>query len=520
MDRPIGMDPTTRKIREAMENDLETFIRILHPNRVLGQVHSELIDWWYRPGAKSHQLVLLPRDHQKSSLIAYRVAWEITRNPAIRIIYVSATSTLAIKQLYLIKSILSHPKYAQYWPEMLHPDETKREKWKEDEIAVDHPKRKEELIRDPTIFAAGLTTTVTGLHSDIIVFDDVVIDDNVETETGRKGVSNRCGYFTSIGGTEGRQWVVGTRYHPRDWYNEITNQKYEKYDEDGNIVDVEYLYETFERQVEDKGDGTGTFLWPREQRSDGKWFGFNRDVLSKKRAGYPDPSKFRAQYYNNPNDLANATITPDMFQYFERSFLKQIGSNWYFKGERLNIVAAIDFAYSLGAASDYTSIVVVGVNGRKQYFVLDIVRFKTEKISDYYDNILRLQQRWDFRKIRMEITAAQKSIVKSLINDYIRPNGLALAVDEHLPQKSTKAERIEAVLQPRYANMQMWHYRGEHTMALEEELVQRKPAHDDIKDALASAVDLVVAPSPSQAVNSNRGVRDEVLYHPRFGGIH
>jgi hypothetical protein len=51
---------------------------------------------------------------------------------------------------------------------MVNEDEGKREKWTESEISVDHPKRKEEFIRDPTVLAAGLTTTViTGLHFDL-----------------------------------------------------------------------------------------------------------------------------------------------------------------------------------------------------------------------------------------------------------------------------------------------------------------------------------------------------------------
>ena len=78
-------------VREAAESDLETFIKLIHPQRVLGGVHSELISWWNRQGHKHHQLVLLPRDHGKSAMVAYRVAWEITRNPAVRILYISST---------------------------------------------------------------------------------------------------------------------------------------------------------------------------------------------------------------------------------------------------------------------------------------------------------------------------------------------------------------------------------------------------------------------------------------------
>ena len=41
---------------------------------------------------------------------------------------------------------------------MIAPDEGKREKWATTAIAVDHPTRKEEGVRDYTIRTAGLTT--------------------------------------------------------------------------------------------------------------------------------------------------------------------------------------------------------------------------------------------------------------------------------------------------------------------------------------------------------------------------
>ena len=108
-------------------------------------------------------------------MIAYRVAWEITRNPAIRVLYISSTSTLAIKQVKFIKDILTSERYRFYWPEMVHPEESKREKWAETEFCVDHPLRKQESIRDATVFIAGLGKSITGLHCDVAVLDDVVV---------------------------------------------------------------------------------------------------------------------------------------------------------------------------------------------------------------------------------------------------------------------------------------------------------------------------------------------------------
>lgn len=322
------------EIRQMAENDLVTFIKLVHPQRLLGSIHEELCLWWTRPEAKSHQLVLLPRDHGKSAFVAYRVAWEITRNPAIRVLYISSTANLATKQLKFIKDILTSPIYRRYWPEMIHPEEGKREKWTETEFSVDHPLRKAEAIRDPTVFTAGLTTGITGLHCDIAVLDDVVVKENALTEEGREKVKSQYSLLSSIEGADAKEWIVGTRYHPNDLYNDLLEAKIEVVNEDGEIEQEEQLYEIFERRVENIGDGTGDFLWPRAQRSDGKWFGFNISVLAKKKAQYFDKTQFRAQYYNDPNDIESAAIDPKYFQYYNPMLITRQSGNIYFNNRK------------------------------------------------------------------------------------------------------------------------------------------------------------------------------------------
>jgi hypothetical protein len=191
---------------------------------------------------------------------------------------------------------------------MVHPDEGKREKWTNSEISVDHPKRKEEGVRDPTVFTGGLTTSLTGMHCDVAVLDDVVIYENAYTEEGRGRVKSQYSLLSSIEGADAEEWVAGTRYHPKDLYGDLIGMEEEVYDKDGEVIDEVPIYEVFERQVEDTGDGTGEFLWPRQQRSDGKWFGFDRAVLAKKRGQYLDRTQFRAQYYNDPNDPGHSWI--------------------------------------------------------------------------------------------------------------------------------------------------------------------------------------------------------------------
>ena len=507
-------------IRQAAEADLEKFIKLVHPFRCLGHIHSDLIAWRNRPEAKSHQLILMPRDHQKSAIFGgYLAAWEITRNPAIRILYVSSTSNLATKQLKFIKDILTSPNYRRYWPEMINTDEAKREKWTETEIAVDHPKRREDYIRDPTVFTAGLTTNIVGLHADLIILDDIVVNETAYTEEGRKRLETQFSFLASIEGTQGRQIVVGTRYHPKDLYNTILNLFLIEHNDDGEEISKEALYEYRQHEVESQGDGYGEFLWPVQRNSKGQQFGFDRKILARKKLQYLDQTQFRAQYYNNPNDTESAGILREYFQYYDRAFLSRSHGSWFYKGNRLNIFAAIDFAYTVNKDSDYTAIVIVGVDGAHNYYVLDVDRFKTGSIPVYFDRILKLVQKWDFHKLRAEVTAAQEAIVKTLKNEYIRPNGLALSVEEFRPSRNegTKKERIASILNPRYSNRQVWHYQGGHCQTLEEELVLNNPAHDDIKDCLASVIDSCIAPARSSF--NPVMMKPALTFHSRFGGV-
>lgn len=508
---------TRDEVRQLAESDLEAFIRLVAPKEVIGNCHKDIIRWWNRQEAKSHQLLLFPRDHGKSRYVAYRVAWELTKNPALRVLYISATANLAEKQLSFIKGILTSDIFRYYWPEHINREEGKRSKWTNSEIELDHPLRKEENVRDPSVFTAGLTTGITGLHFDIAVLDDVVVQENAYTEEGRNKVRQQYSLLSSVEGADAKEWVVGTRYHPKDLYNDMLMMKEDIYTKDGEKIDEASIYEVYEKPVEDRGDGTGEFLWPRQQRSDGKWFGFNMQVLAKKRGQYLDRMQFRAQYYNDPSDPDSRPIDYDKFQYYEPKLLELQGGQWYYKGNRLNLVASIDFAFSARKNADFTCIVVIGVDYMNNVYVMDISRFKTDRISEYFKEILRLSNKWSFRKLVAEVNAAQQAIVRALREDYFAPHGLSIKIEEVKPNRhqGNKEERIEAILAPRYENMQVFHYPGGNSQILEEELVSRNPPHDDVKDALANAIEHAIKPMKQMNTSMRR---DNVVFNARFGG--
>jgi phage terminase large subunit-like protein len=453
----------------------------------------------------------------KSHCLAVYAAWQVTKDPSVTILYMSATSTLAEHQLYAIKGMLGSDVYRRYWPNMIEPDEGKREKWTSTSISVDHPLRKLEGVRDPTIQTAGLTTNTTGWHADIVLPDDVVVPENAYTAEGRRKTAAAMSQISSIKNAGGLIKACGTRYHPKDQYHIWKSQVEPIYDENDEMIGEQPIWEIMERVVEVDGE----FIWPSAKRAqDNKQFGFNLRILSRIKAEYEDRTQFFAQYYNNPNDVETQKISSECFQYYDPKFLQQEEGRWFFKEKRLNTYAAIDFAFSMSKKADFTALVTIGVDKDNNIYILDIDRFKTDgKISVYFEHILRAFLKWEFKKLRAETTVAQKSVVNELKESYIRTNGLALKIDEHRPNRheGNKEERMSATLEPRYANHQMWHYKSGMCNLLEEELMQNKPAHDDIADALTAAVDIAVPPKGNYATFSQNVTPLKI--HPRFGGV-
>lgn len=515
------MPKDIKDLRSSCLDDLRVYATTMNPGYLYGDIHMETFKWMMEydlfgkgTGLTANKLIMFPRAHLKSHMVATWSSWVIANNPEVTIIYLSATSKLAETQLFAIKNIVGSTRFQKLFPEFINPDVGKRELWNSKALSIDHLKRINEGIRDSTIATAGLTTNTTGWHADIVVADDLVVPENAYTAEGRDSVSKKASQFTSIRNAGGFTMACGTRYHPSDVYDTWKSQEYEVYDElTQELLETVPVWDVKEHKVEEDG----IFLWPRAIRDDGKAFGFNRNILSRTRAEYTDHVQFYAQYYNDPNDEGTNRINRSKFQYYDQRKVRQHEGRWFVNGKPLNVYAAIDFAYTKKKASDYTAIVVIGMCPEGEIYVLDMERFKTNKIADIFEKIMDLHVLWSFRKLRAETTAAQSMLVED-IKGSIRKEGLSLAVEEHRPTRhqGSKEERIAAVLEPRYESMSIWHFKGGYTPALEEEVILSRPKHDDLKDAFASVIEIA---RPPRRIRSLEAAKTNVIYHKKFGGV-
>ena len=130
----------------------------MNPQYAYGEIHYEIFRWMmeynlFGQGTTltANKLVMLPRAHLKSHMVATWTAWIVTKHPEITILYLSATSGLAETQLYAIKNILTSEPYRHFFPEYINPQEGKREQWNNTKISIDHKARSKMGIRDATI---------------------------------------------------------------------------------------------------------------------------------------------------------------------------------------------------------------------------------------------------------------------------------------------------------------------------------------------------------------------------------
>ena len=510
-----------QQVIDACEHNLFLFAKLLNPQYQYGNIHEDFFGWLQEPETE-RQLGLLPRAHLKSHGVAVYCTHRLTYKPWVTMCYLSAGEDLAKDQIYAIKNMMTSPTYRKYWPDHLYEDEGRREQWSAYSFNLDHPVRRERGIRDHSLIVKTVKSNAIGLHCDELILDDVVVPAFAHTMSGRAEVNRALSQFTSILNPGGKIKAVGTRYHPEDAYQNMIEARVPIWNAEESKFDGDKpLWEVFERVVEDAGNGTGRFLWPRVvDPTTGEGYGFDPQTLATIRAEYESKGEkvqFYCQYYNDPNAIDTQRIDRGHFQYFDRGNLEIRGTSVYAGGQKLNVFAAMDVAWSDGSQADYTAIVVVGLDADGFIYVLDLSQFKTSNFSEYYKEVIDLHRKWGFKTVRVETNAGGKFVEQEL-ERLIRSNGDILAVDGKAAVRGqgSKRERHAATLEWRYDAKTIWHYKGGHTPELEDQVILDRPRHDDLVDALCAAIE--ISKVPGKRARQRSEVDTNIQYDRRFGG--
>lgn len=168
---------------------------------------------------------LWARDHYKSTIITFAgCIQEILRNPEITISIFSHTKGIAEKFVNQIKLELEKNELLKAaFPDILYIDPAANsERWSLQKGLV--VKRKGNP-KEGTLEAWGLIDgTPIGAHFMLRIYEDVVVPSSVNTPEQIMKTTEGWSMSSNLGTAEGRVWVVGTRYHFADTYQEIMDR--------------------------------------------------------------------------------------------------------------------------------------------------------------------------------------------------------------------------------------------------------------------------------------------------------
>ena len=455
--------PSARKV---LETDLYKFNKHVMEVEVgkgmlpMGAVHKQMCEFIDK-NKKKKKLTLIPRGHLKSTTVTVaRTVQAVCADQTVRVLIANATHSLACSFLTEVKRALKfNEKIKMFWGDLAKNSE----KWSENQITLDKSKASGGK-KEPTVTAMGVESNLTSQHYDIIIMDDVVNKDFVNTQDQIQKTIDFYKECLNLIEPGGEMIVIGTRWDDRDLYGWIM-------DPDNNVREDFnfFIKESYEGNLDD--DEGFKALYPQK---------FTRKYLRKLRE-QQGPYVFSCQYQNSPVPKDSADFRAEWFQEYDPTELK---------GKPLNKFIAIDPAISLSDAADFTAMVTVGVDENGFIYVIDIQRLKVTP-SEMIDKIFELDRLYDPIYIGIEDVAFQKTI-QYYLSEEMRKRGEYLNVKPVKPNLRTKEARIKG-LQPLYANGRILHNKNIKNMKnLEDELLRfPRGKNDDVIDALSYLLDFI-----------------------------
>jgi len=307
----------------------------------------------------------------------------LLKNPNLRILLGSKTTGNAEA---FLKEIKSHFEYNELLAELfgLYYDPRRVPKWDNREIEV---LPRTIRTKEASITCVGVDGTVVSKHYDVHMIDDIVDEDNSRTAYMRD--KTRTWYYQTLGPTleppdatvehRGECHRLGTRYHYDDLYGHLIANELSEH-----------------HQIIPALDEHGRTPWPSKYPP--KWFDQKRKISGM--------IIFNAQWQCNTEAMKG-----EVFQYDDCQEVSAIQMP-----DGLRIFMGVDLAISEQDSADHFAIVVIGMDGDKNRYILDWyegqLRFnaQTKKIKDFY-------RKWDPVRCCIETNAYQAAQYQTLKDD-------------------------------------------------------------------------------------------------------
>ncbi len=406
-------------------------------------------------GVEWHGLLLLPREHFKTTFSIARALQFIAQDPNKCQLILSAVSKQAKATSAVIKATIeSNAIFQKLYPYVL-PD---RKKWRGDEFNVLPYKMslgERAIRRDPSVMSVGIGGTSESFHFDRIAVDDPSGKQNSATRVLANKVIEGYQLAQPLLNRGGEELITATRFKDYDVVGWMESP------ENATTVEVFKRKSILEDELDDEGNETGkrTFIFPDE---------WDEIRLAQKRANMSLQSYY-CQYYN--------ITMPDELMQFKNEFFS------YYDELPDNICCYIGWDPSPGMGGDKPAIIAGGLDADGNIYIIHAI---TKMMREQQQIVVVAELNDELRPVTtyMEAYGFAKSVIAN-VEAYQEETGTYWRIDGLSSSKQSKESRVIGLLQPMYEKGKIFHHRRLKGGELEYQLMHFGVAvADDLPDAL------------------------------------
>ena len=432
--------------KETCQNSFLSFVRAMWPDFITGRHHEIIAEKLERVarGELKRLIINMPPRHTKSEFASFLFpAWMMGRDPRMKIIQATHTTELAVNFGRKVKNLLEQDDFHDVFPDVkLAADSKASGRW--------------DTNKGGMYYAVGVGSNLAGRGGDLVVIDD---PHSEQTAMSVSGFDDAWDWYT--GGPRQRLQpggsivLVQTRWSEKDLTGQLVRaQAKDPLADQWEIVELPAIF------------GDGKPCWP-------EYWSF--DDLTAVKASIP-PSKWNAQYQQNPTGEENAIIKREWWMRWDREKVPQLQF----------VIQSYDTAFSKRETSDYSAITTWGVfypdeGGTPALILLDSKKGRWD-FPELKGIALDQYRYWDPDTVIVEAKASGLPLTHELRN-------MGIPVVNFTPSKGNdKVTRVHSV-SPLFEAGMVWV--PDETFA--DELIEEVAAfpngeYDDLVDSMTQAL--------------------------------
>ena len=306
---------------EACQENFLHFVRRMWPDFITGRHHKIIAEKLERvaKGELKRLIINMAPRHTKSEFASFLFpAWMMGRNPSMKIIQATHTTELAVNFGRKTKNLIDNEEYKEVFPDVqLAVDSKASGRW--------------DTSSGGMYYAVGVGSNLAGRGGDLVVIDD---PHSEQTAMSAKGFDDAWDWYT--GGPRQRLQpggsivLVQTRWSEKDMTGQLIRaMAKDPLADQWEVVELPAIFED------------GKPCWPEF---------WSLEDLTAVRASIP-PSKWNAQYQQNPTGEENAIIPREWWNKWEQEQVPQLQY----------VIQSYDTACSKRETSDFSAITTWGV---------------------------------------------------------------------------------------------------------------------------------------------------------------